>query len=202
MRLIARTDLVVPETWLKLLKRFDAVGLDVCIAGGALRDLDNGKPIKDLDVWVFGGTDLETVISKINLALEKISTWLETSCGYQSPPNRFSDRLYTVMLYCGFKDLDFPVNVIVCSMRGVAETIATFDFGITQIGCDASGFVGASSAYIKDKRNKTFTYIKGSGDIDRSWWRWEKISERAYPDWRVVGLTEPKGDWPIELDFS
>ena len=42
----------IPSSWRELLGEIREVAPDAVIAGGALRDRDNGRPIKDLDVFV------------------------------------------------------------------------------------------------------------------------------------------------------
>src|SRR3569623_1528091 len=57
----------IPERWQTVLRYVQNVAPDAVIAGGALRDLDNGRPVKDIDIFVQGNAmaDLRSLREKL-----------------------------------------------------------------------------------------------------------------------------------------
>lgn len=169
--------LVVPEPWLAALRRYQDAGLtDTCIAGGALRDLDNDRPVKDVDVWV----DSRAAGWMARLAAGRPFTQLDDEDLAGSNAGKIEHSL-TFITPWG------KVNEIAAPFAGVAEVVGSFDFGACQIGCAADGVVWATEQYFKDVAAKRFTYLPEGNDPARSRKRWERISQK-YPGWTVEGL--------------
>lgn len=181
-------ELYVPSAWRTLLAQFPA---NTVLAGGALRDLHNGREVKDLDLWVPADPNPWEKIWSVT------AHWgdepREETGGSSGDPVNGIER---VQLWA-VPGWDLPVNIMVCRPIGVEAVIQTFDFGICQIGCAADGKVFATGEYFRDRRDHTFTFIDAPGRTrERSWRRWERIGAK-YSGWRVVNLEKPSPafDW-------
>lgn len=52
---------MIPQSWTDLLSQIQAICPSAVLAGGALRDLDHGVPVKDLDIFIRAGSNDEAV---------------------------------------------------------------------------------------------------------------------------------------------
>ncbi len=164
---------------------YSAVLADVCavfpgsmIAGGALRDLDNGRPVKDLDVFCPNVSDLDA-FKALASSLALPGTLMNVMGGYEN---------WATNECVGVLDIETPhgpVQVIGLS-TGPETILPRIDFGICQIGFDGEK-VTWTDAYDIDKAAKTFTIIRSDDQTqrDRSYRRWDRLSEK-YADWHLV----------------
>jgi hypothetical protein len=166
---------------------------EAIVAGGALRDYDNGlaDQVKDIDVFVM---DRPTYLNDLNAAFrdwkhrlsvpEHVAVYMdfegvrvvqEFTCPYFIDTGR--GGIYSPP----------PVQVIVMSRPVEPQaTIERHDFGICQIGYDGKT-VYTTEAYETDKRNQTFTLVRCRDDRDflRSLKRFARLSTK-YPQWDMV----------------
>jgi hypothetical protein len=62
--------LTIPKRWAEVLSRLHNGGFpEAVIAGGALRDLHNGKPVKDVDIWVRSVVDTDLTEMLVEAAM-------------------------------------------------------------------------------------------------------------------------------------
>jgi hypothetical protein len=179
----------IPQSWRDLLAAIRAVAPSAVLAGGALRDRDNGRPVKDLDIFVEGegSDDLMDVREKL------IERGFE--CSF---PN--SDEMYPIAQgeVVGFFDVSHPTlrpagaaaNVQLIVVRWSTEDIMSrFDFGICQIAFDGTA-VERTAHYLQDQEERTFTIVRERRDeaLEASVERFARLSPK-YPGWNFqLGL--------------
>lgn len=175
------TDLPIPEEWADT-RAFleDVIGEPVVMAGGALRDLDHGKPIKDIDVFFHAASyeKCKHLFGLIGRALHD-----EIIC---DPVDIAGDDVSGVGSFVLDGDewnmvgLRYP-----CTNESVADR---FDFGICQIAWDGDR-IYRSKDYQKDVQNRTFTLtpIRGGErkDVSRALVRYERLTQK-YKGYRLV----------------
>lgn len=148
------------------------------VAGGYLRDLFFGKPVKDIDFFLpHEGATLENLRTVFPEAkLESYSEWL----AYR---NEEVDAIYDLGLIDGL-----PAQGIVLreGMDPWART-ERFDFGFCQIRTFYDGFAQATDAFYKDAAASTATLVhcESQSEFDRSMKRWKRLSKK-YPELTLV----------------
>ena len=174
----------VPTEWRRILHAIFVVHPEAVLAGGALRDLDNGVTPKDLDIFIERSSNV-LFADPILMALRTVnpnaqalrsydfnSMGLETDC--------IVSRAYIVN--------GLEVNVIQLKDRvNITRVLDRIDFGICQIAYAIDGGVRWSNAYAKDRADKTFTITRNDSmeDRNRTYRRWKRLSKK-YPGWRLV----------------
>lgn len=158
------------------------------LAGGALRDLDNGRAVKDLDVFY---TDNDPGFA-LDEALKKQGYTYHKYCAgdYMHASGEVQDACVWVSSH-GQPDLNL---VHLVPSFNPASIIDRVDFGLCQIGCDALG-VTSTPAYQYDKEHQCFTLTRAESveGVERSLKRYARLS-RKYPGWR---LNVPKEFEPL-----
>lgn len=168
----------IPAEWIKLMERLIAVAPSAILAGGALRDLDNGRPIKDLDVFVYAGEahDAFDHLSKEGFVID---------CTFDGS---YVDAAKDIdAAYCCRKEGHLDVNVVILrEPHTISEAISRFDFGICQIALLGQSAV-ATEEYLKDKADQTITMIRADCPKGFQWSmrRFERLSEK-YVGWKLV----------------
>lgn len=168
----------VPAEWLGVLSRVQAFSPTAIIGGGCLRDLDNGKPIKDIDIFL----DYEGDMLDVTSALEDTHPFIDMVLdGDYGPLGQGVTGMVEVRAEYGL-----PINLIfvtpgTCSFDAQA---ARFDFGICQIACDGD-HIRATPAYAFDKQEQSFTlYVREGDKVERSMRRWERLRSK-YEGWTL-----------------
>jgi hypothetical protein len=160
----------VPPKWIYILRRVKAVRPEAIIGGGALRDLDNKRPIKDIDIFV-------TSDEAVRKALRPTHPYLRRyiNCEYLGIGNGEVQKTMDFISPYGFP----PVNVTVVSGEGSPIYL------LSQIAFDGAHIL-ASPHYYKDKRDKTFTLLREDDEKEavHSLRHFARIS-RKYPGWRL-----------------
>ncbi len=154
---------------------------EAIVAGGALRDLDNGqeRSIKDIDVFV---SDRSGYLAALIDALPDFAYHLAVPVHVA----QYMEFEGVVSVH-EFKYRDFPpVQIVVMKINRSTEPediIARHDFGICQIAFDGTK-VYTTAAYQNDHRNHTFSIIRCRDDKDlaRSLRRYDRLSKK-YPGW-------------------
>src|SRR3546814_19329576 len=93
----------IPEKWRELVAAGRSVFPTAIIAGGAMRDLENGKPVKDIDINVEANgqtfTSIKASVHRLFPGLILVSNngsycpgWQEECLGYITPIGRASGR--------------------------------------------------------------------------------------------------------------
>jgi hypothetical protein len=156
-----QTEIRVPQGWLDVLSKIQNEWPVATIAGGALRDLDLGRPIKDVDVFIPYSVDSFSRLAKMmksnfNVYVDKIEHEMGGICsrlavGAQAPS-------HFIFYYHGWK---FEVTQKLEAYQQ-NTIIDSFDLGICMI-CLVNGNIYRSPHYITDVTNKTMTVIHDTG---------------------------------------
>ncbi|MEZ2409817.1 hypothetical protein AB6806_23785 [Bosea sp. RCC_152_1] len=171
----------IPGAWLTILAAVQTIHPEAILAGGALRDLDNGRPVKDLDIFIDAGRVSVGALSVL-LGIDPTTVHVQ-GCDFSSCLNE-SDCQFSDTFSC----LGWEVNVI--GLADMPVTLASVtervDFGICQIGTDGVE-VRKTLAYHNDKAFRRFTVCRQQSvdETDRSLRRWDRISAK-YPGWTLV----------------
>jgi hypothetical protein len=169
---------------------------EAIIAGGALRDLVFGKPVKDVDVFIahvpseafldeITGADADDILSGVLWQPNLV----EAAASYAG-----LDRFGIASLHTAYVGRH-TVNIITYSGDLTPETLVNrVDFGPCQIAWDGARVI-LGDQFLADAAAKTWTYQgeRAEGDIERSKRRAERFAER-YPDWTFV--------WPAPVNPS
>ena len=148
------------------------------ISGGYLRDIANGKPPKDIDVFCPLLTETKrTSLSKVfpGAKQEPYSAWLDYATGEV-------EAVWDLGLVDG---LPFQLIELKVGLSPV-ERFKFNDFAICQLWHD--GFsMQASKAALQDIAYNTFTLTQceNQKEFDRSMRRWERLKAK-YPDHSLV----------------
>uniref|UniRef100_E6VL57 Uncharacterized protein n=1 Tax=Rhodopseudomonas palustris (strain DX-1) TaxID=652103 RepID=E6VL57_RHOPX len=179
------TQLKLPEAWSLVMDRVRSVLPSAFIAGGALRDLDNGRPVKDIDVFF---TD-EMNWHEIDKALAGIYEYARECPGqYLDGAAAEVSGTTTYLSLTGFAP---ELNLIQLDQSfNPATIIDRVDFGICQIGADVMG-VSVTEAYRHDKVNECFTLTRAETveGVERSIKRYERLQQK-YQGWPLYWKAE------------
>lgn len=148
------------------------------LAGGALRDLDNDRPVKDLDIFAPDVPDLD--ILRARAALLAPNCVVGVMGGYES---------WATEECVGVLDIDIPglTPFQLIGLRSGPETILPrLDFGICRIGFDGNDVI-RTDEYLADQATRTFTLLRCDDDAqrERSLKRFERLSEK-YVGWSLL----------------
>lgn len=160
------------------------------IAGGALRDLDNGRPVKDIDVFAPNCNSFDDLYHRATHCLPEEHFATTEFHSYEDWCTREVVGVLNVESPFG------PYQLIGLS-TGPETIIPRLDFGICQIGYDGLEVV-RSVAYEADKARKTFTLTRCDDERqrDRSVRRYGRLSAEKYAGWSFVDL-EPFADLTV-----
>ena len=186
--------LSVPNDWTAMLKTIRSVHPEALICGGALRDLDHGRSIKDIDVFVKAPVKTPLLaaafgIPEVNFTLivsESVAEYLkmrEVVEVYQANLLPVEE----VQFDSGFIAIDHrpPVQIIGLSMDVTPEAVMDrVDFGLSQIAYDGET-VHTTAAYRVDSLCQQFTVVtcENADDAKRTYKRWERIFKEKYQGW-------------------
>lgn len=180
--------IIIPTTWQSIFNKILAVEPKAILGGGALRDLDSGRPIKDLDIFIPASAYTRSMVVQ---ALGNPEILKEVSDQYFE----WDTAVSNVIELEATEECCVPINLIELRHYSctVAEQMERFDFGICQIMMDANG-IHMSEAYKTDKANKTFTLTRQCTEEqhEHSLARFQRLQEK-YEGWTLV---EPHG-WPL-----
>lgn len=186
----------IPAAWTRVLHALRAdIFKDAVIAGGALRDLSTGAPIKDVDVFVTAkpGTEVKYRLDQVfgftgrTVVDAEVVDYLASMDGvvavYEYDTNEYDvedpdKRINWV----------HPFQVIVLDHADFSPEAALerFDFGICQVVYDGE-CTWHTPAFVADIQLKTFTVCRADNkeQFDRSMIRFERLREK-YPDYKLV----------------
>lgn len=184
----------IPQRWLDVLSALKAAGFtEAFIGGGALRDLDNGRPVKDIDVFIRHRGDLTFEMvgqafgydgwNRTEFHADYQTFFNEVQGVYEFSVNPPSDDPFD------FSSPDTPFNIIACTgpegdFEFQLHHLERFDLGICRIA--HNGVVcSVHSSYGIDKQNCTLTIVN-TVRLSRSIERAQRIRDRAYDGWVIV----------------
>lgn len=184
----------IPMPWLDALAVIKLYCPEAMLAGGALRDLDNGREVKDLDIFVKGGKlealyQLHSRMSSDGIYVEDIDP------DAQYPIGDGND--VTGYFTCGFEGLDKPVQIIMVDYP-FEILLERFDYGICRILYDGKQ-LHVHADYIEDQEAQVFRLRRERNNIElsASVHRYARIVQK-YEGWRWLGYEKPFNLWPLE----
>jgi hypothetical protein len=171
-------NLQLPEAWLDTMSRVRSVMPSAYLAGGALRDLDNNRPVKDLDV--FFTEDMQS--ERLERSLEGSYSYFRWCPGDYIDAAKEVQTTYTFRSLNGQPDLNFIQLDRDFNPAGIVERM---DFGLCQIGCDVLG-ITTTADYDFDKRNQSFTLTRAETveAVMRSLKRFQRLKAK-YVGWQI-----------------
>ena len=173
--------LAIPQEWQDVLKQVQEVFPSAIIAGGALRDLMHGKPIKDVDIFVPVHLDYCGNLYIVYEAMwnafagENIIVYPNSQYSVYKPEEADRD------LYAIFKlNRTYKYDLILCTPE--AANITTFDINICQITYDGkiTRFTGAYAYGFLTRTLKVMNVNR----TDRNQKRIERMLDK-YPNFKV-----------------
>jgi hypothetical protein len=180
----------IPQAWSEV---YDLVSdfLDgVVLAGGCLRDRDNGRAVKDLDFFYPPFSDKEPIwrlIPKLRQTHSidrhrKLLGQADGADGDNSWDNGVISTLYFPSIDAALPD----INLIEAKDAGMMAQLERFDFGICRIGYDGY-HLHKTDEYLIDQELRAFTILadRRGEQLKRSYARFERISVR-YRGWRLL----------------
>lgn len=170
------------------------------IAGGAVRDVLNNRPVKDIDVfmqvpdWEHSAFEASELIDEVVAAVNKLfyssgspreSLTIEAESGEASD---ISYDIHSVWHWAhGFNNL--PCDLVFIK-EDPAACYEAFDFGLCQALVSPAYGLRTSRAYHQDALNRKITYLLGSqGEEQRQ--RAKRHLNRflpKYSGWKVSGI--------------
>lgn len=188
--------MIIPDSWGALVRSIREVCPSAVLAGGALRDLDNGRDVKDLDIFIEVAGEAQAVD-----ALAALEAGLVTQTVHYEPSDLTyypQDQNLEVILVAELLDHDIPIQLIFVRWP-TARIVERFDYGICQIAYDGVELTKGPN-YDQDKADQVFalrrdrpTAISMRGSVKR----YARLTAEKYAgwDWRAY---EPD---PVEFDY-
>lgn len=211
--------MVIPQRWANVLRQLQENGFpEAIIAGGALRDLDNDKPVKDIDVFVRIHKDDEPGLlstkDRLEIAMGEpadkcvIDFSDGTSCKSVDPEEYYAFEEMSVVAVYDFKVDDETFQIIAMQTDALDFTkfvIDDFDIGFCQIWYTAAPIpstqvdgkwfdYGVTVNYLRDKTLCRLTGVKcpDVNALERTKKRIARLLEK-YPDFTAHNVVI-KGD--------
>ena len=191
----------IPALWHVALRAVQETCPGAIIAGGALRDLDNDRPVKDVDIFFpCDGADAFAA------AVWTLETELDVKTDY-TLGKEYRENFNDVVGVARFtvQNTEFDLIGIDLGVSRVKRIIDRFDFGLCQISYDGK-LVFRTAAYWVDMRVQQFTFLKPSRcdfvPIKASLKRWNRLQAK-YAGWPLVlSHTWDEDDEGLDLLFS
>jgi hypothetical protein len=172
--------MIIPSDWKQILTLLHNNGFpEAIIAGGCLRDLDNSKPVKDIDVFV---------VSKGPTTTSKLDVIFNVNGDCMASTND-SDTLHPLAEVWEYSSNFVPLQIIIMpegptkAYDFLVEQLNRFDIGLCRIGYDGVTVV-RHEAYNKDKKDKTLTMLH-QRTYNQSIRRLSRIGLK-YPDFQQI----------------
>ncbi len=166
--------------WVEILTNLRARYPSAILAGGALRDLDNNRPVKDLDIFINEPFHTDTVIPDYECSRwcpgPYIDAAREVECSFLFKPRTFVSSGYDAA----------PPEINIIQLRAdfdVIRVVERVDFGLCQIALVGDSVI-RTGLYRKDKRDQMFTLTRADSvaGVKRSLKRYERLSQK-YQGW-------------------
>lgn len=196
----------IPTDWIEILKKVQSVAPNqqAVLAGGALRDQDNGRPIKDLDIFVpvVSKNDWQHLMYGLRkvFGLHLLDFCVDISRNYLNLTNdevtgittfytRGTEGVSRTWFDAPFESVGaVEVNVIGLNLPNfsLVEAVKRIDIGFCRIGFNGD-HLWKTEEYLKDQRDKTMTvlYAPTVPALKRSKSRYDRLFKK-YPDFCFI----------------
>lgn len=172
----------VPEGWRQALLAVQKFYPSAVIAGGALRDLDNGREVKDIDIFVHGcgADDLDECFKRIGALKGFDPQPIDPDKVY--PVGDMNDLVghFDVVV----RGLDVPVQIIM--LRNHCDVVARIDYGICRISYDGATLT-KTREYLRDQQDQVFRMRqeRHGFELAASVHRYARLVQK-YEGWKFV----------------
>lgn len=153
----------IPQHWQETLLQLQRQDPTTIIAGGAIRDLFCGRPVKDVDFFCTNH-----------------STYIQGKIGMQSTKDY--EGMQYIQGILDFPDEVPPMSLIFHDCPDPLKLIESFDFGICQIGWTGTELI-KTSAFDWDFKHGVMTLRRGDR-YERALERYNRISKKY--DWPLA----------------
>lgn len=190
--------MMLPVHWGWMLNHVQEGGFpEAIIAGGALRDLDNRKPIKDVDIFVRKPDNVEGSIKAmvekaVGTTAAHVVIDFETGTGVGDDTETYDLHEMGVFAVYQFEWYATTFEIIVIAGPSVEcdfekWVIDDFDIGLCQIWWTGHGVPKTTLPYVVDLHNNSLTILKAPTDKALARTR-ERIARllMKYPGYKVV----------------
>lgn len=173
--------MTIPAQWRALMARVNQVAPSAVLAGGALRDLNNDRPVKDLDIFIHGEEDVDAALKLLE------------SLGYVVSVTFSGDYVDAAkdvsFAYAAKRAGEIDINIVeLRDPTSPLQCIERMDFGICQVAYTGhpEGGIIATASYWNDVANQTITMTRADSLAGFKWSmrRYERLAHK-YP-WRLV----------------
>lgn len=180
----ASTDIRIPDAWIDVITKIRTVSFwkTATIAGGALRDLENGRQIKDVDIFLYypgSNEDTRAELKSIPLGYDVLNEIPHNS-------HNTSQLGSAGISHFTFKKHGWNFEI---SQRDQAFDYKTlldaFDIGLCMISLDEQNRIYRTPEYKNDMKNKSITIVRATGGREQS--HAERIQDK-YNNWTIVPL--------------
>ena len=180
----------VPKSWLKELQRLQSIHRNVVLAGGALRDLDLGLPVKDLDFFIAVGDESEAHHLNKLMGGEEVKDWDALD---EDDRRCYPDSMREVIHVADLgKKVGGKTAQLIFINWGIWNIMDRFDYGLCQIMFDGER-IKTTKAYEKDKKEKTLTVVRADSAAALA------SSVKRYRRWADKF---PDHDWILGVDVT
>ena len=183
----------IPAEWRQVLRTFQDKGAkEAVIAGGALRDLFNHKPVKDVDIFIrTQGSQkknrqmLEEAFRSTRLEITYQQSGNDYFSGERFPAPKAKNNGRNVAeswtIIAGRDKTEYNI-IFVPELVSPLKLIESFDFGLCQIGYDGK-IIFSTNRYNDDVRDKRICFALTDVN-DTSAEHLQRIIKK-YPDWKL-----------------
>lgn len=190
------TDFDIPMGWRKVRAAIakEAPRGCVVLGGGALRDLDNDRPVKDLDFFVPAQTQGELESLLFALELEHDVLFKPAFTSRIAPRAATAETLaaYTAQwpVEGGFYEVQIIGLKFPAGDMFLGDVLTRMDIGLCQIAWDGKR-VSFTSRYMADKGGKVLTTVYAPTEIAlrRSKKRAARLLEEKYQGWGYENIS-------------
>jgi hypothetical protein len=176
------TDMKLPRSWLDVITRIRSQSgwEETALAGGCLRDLDLGRPIKDVDIF------LPVILSPPPFDILKNlfrGVFVDEIVHVPGQNSAVSNGIQVLSHY------QFRINGWRFEITQKAEPftalniIDSFDLGFCMICLDRNNQVYRSPEYLKDAAHQTITIVRQTGGRERE--HAQRLQDLKYPNWGI-----------------
>jgi hypothetical protein len=188
----------LPADWKHVLTMVQSADSRAIIAGGALRDLDCLRPVKDVDIFIPAHSC--DMFARI---VEYVERTMSIKTDY-TMGKEYREHFNNITGVASFVSGNTQFDLVGLDMSDPLLVINKFDFGICQISHDGV-LCRTTQAYANDKKNNTFTHVPSDNyceeSIIRSMRRWNRLQAK-YDAWPMILPYGPKAnrsdiEWPF-----
>lgn len=177
----------ISDSWSQYLTKIQEKFPGAVIAGGCLRDLKLGFPIKDIDIFIPNGDDSK-FREYVQIDQNEIIT--KESINYGGMSNEDVQYVFSTSVKIKSLETDLvgiPVEFIFVNLKEGEKIKDRFDFGICHIEYNGAEIL-FDKHFLLDEMFKTVTLVRCDNEAQygRSLRRWNENFQFKFKDWKLV----------------